>query len=58
MKVLCMVAFDYLTVGETYTVEAGKRYTYFSNVRTGGATSVSSALYRHALRIKCLVVVE
>lgn len=48
---------DYVTAGETYTVEREKRSTFFRNVRTGGGTSVPNWQFDQAVKSGAFVVV-
>jgi len=47
---------DYVTAGETYAVEREKRFSYFRNVRTGGATSVPNWMFDQSVRNGTFVV--
>lgn len=49
---------DYVTAGETYTVEREGRTTHFRNVRTGGGTSVPNWMFDQAVRNGSFVCVE
>lgn len=49
---------DYVTAGETYTVERESRNSFFRNVRTGGGTSVPNWMFDQAVRSGAFVVVS
>lgn len=41
---------DYVTAGETYSVEQEGKRTYFRNIRTGGGTSIANWQFDDAMR--------
>lgn len=54
--VRCFRDVDYVTAGETYTVEREARTTFFRNVRTGGSTSVPNWQFDQAVSSGAFVV--
>lgn len=56
--VRCTRDVDYVTAGETYTVERDRRFVYFRNVRTGGGTSVYAWQFDAAVKSGAFVRVE
>lgn len=55
--VKCHHDVDYVTAGETYTVQRGKRETYFRNTRRDSGTSVPNWMFDQAVKSGAFEVV-